>query len=237
MMPVLCKQQLRRLRLQELGILLWIPKAYPVLPTQFGLMHDVIQSSIHPSDTPSTSASEVRPTIDSPVAAHPVQLLDDTATSSQALTPARQAVVVPAEVAFDYHQPSSSALPDSHAVVSFSIPLLQRERFILFAQVEDAEQLSLWQNIQSACQAQSSRLTWPLAFENWPMHSLHLQSYLDGFLSINQHKILLSLGNLNVPLLEQHIEPTHRYPSLAEMLQQPQAKRQLWKRLKQIMNI
>lgn len=114
------------------------------------------------------------------------------------------------------------------STATFQIELLQHKQFVICAVVQDTQQMELWRNIQRASQTESLQFKWPVEIKDWQVTDATLQSYLQGFLLAQQSRVLMTLGDIHIPIIEQQIAPQYRFAALAEMLQQPLLKRELW---------
>ena len=125
-----------------------------------------------------------------------------------------------------HHQPTVNTIQTASS--AFQIELLQHTQFLICAVVQDTQQMEIWRNIQRASQTESLQLKWPVEIKDWQVTDAALQSYLNGFLSAQQSRVLMTLGDIHIPIIEQQIAPQYRFAALAEMLQQPILKRELW---------
>lgn len=225
--------------LQQLGITRWIRRDDPVtaldqqqiwvdcLAAATGLTESVEDPDIDrllQMDQPATSV------VDPPEPVLPVDLPD--------LEPVQDEL--PNQLAAAQHNDSTADMlaqaGEADIPVTLNLAVMWHARFVMVGQIENPQQHELWMNIQKACQAQPLTLQWPLDVTDWPAHPQALRGYIAGFLAGLQERALLTLGDLNLPQLEEEVAPQHRYPSLADLLEYPDQKKSLWHELKPLLN-
>lgn len=127
------------------------------------------------------------------------------------------------------------------ATIHFDYQVLIHESFLIFAQAENSAQHRLLQNIQKACQSHPSaiHLSWPLNIESWQLGDAHLQDYLRGFLQSYAVPNILVLGEIEFefPQFNRQSIKLEQHATLAEMLENGDAKRKLWCSIQSLMSV
>ena len=122
-------------------------------------------------------------------------------------------------------------IPPAQAVQAFQLQALVADQFVILTDhaALSPETLQLWRNIQQALSLLDASLQWPLPLANL-QDSAALGDYVQGFFDvIAAEKAIFCLGDLPIELKLAH----QRVASLAEMLQQPLLKQQLWTLIQQ----
>ena len=127
------------------------------------------------------------------------------------------------------------------ATIHFDYQVLIHESFLIFAQAENSAQHRLLQNIQKACLIRQSalHLSWPLNIASWQLGDAHLQDYLRGFLQSYAVPNILILGEIDFefPQFNQQSIELEKHATLAEMLENGDAKRTLWRSIQSLMSV
>lgn len=125
------------------------------------------------------------------------------------------------------------------ATIHFDYQVLIHESFLIFAHAENSAQHRLLQNIQKACLIRQSalHLSWPLNIPSWQLGDAHLQDYLRGFLQSYAVPNILILGEIDFefPQFNQQSIKLEQHATLAEMLENGDAKRKLWRSIQSLM--
>ena len=125
------------------------------------------------------------------------------------------------------------------ATIHFDYQVLIHESFLIFAHAENSAQHRLLQNIQKACLIRQSalHLSWPLNIASWQLGDAHLQDYLRGFLQSYAVPNILILGEIDFefPQFNQQSIKLEQHATLAEMLENGDAKRKLWRSIQSLM--
>ena len=125
------------------------------------------------------------------------------------------------------------------ATIHFDYQVLIHESFLIFAHAENSAQHRLLQNIQKACLIRQSalHLSWPLNIPSWQLGDAHLQDYLRGFLQSYAVPNILILGEVDFefPQFNQKSTKLEQHATLAEMLENGDAKRKLWRSIQSLM--
>ena len=125
------------------------------------------------------------------------------------------------------------------ATIHFDYQVLIHESFLIFAHAENSAQHRLLQNIQKACLIRQSALylSWPLNIPSWQLGDAHLQDYLRGFLQSYAVPNILILGEVDFefPQFNQKSTKLEQHATLAEMLENGDAKRKLWRSIQSLM--
>lgn len=131
------------------------------------------------------------------------------------------------------HHENDAALPIeiSNTVDAFQLQVLSLAEYILVIDALHIDQVQrqLWNNMKDALGAEYLSLDWPLAFDHFQNpQGQHI--YLRGFFDVvASQKTCIGLGEL--PYLP---ATAIQLPSLAQMLQQPLLKQQLWTEIQRI---
>lgn len=127
------------------------------------------------------------------------------------------------------------------ATIHFDYQVLIHESFLIFAKAENSAQHRLLQNIQKACLIRQAvlHLSWPLNIESWQLGDAHLQDYLRGFLQSYAVPNILVLGEVDFefPQFNQQSIKLEQHATLAEMLENGDAKRKLWHSIQSLMSV
>ena len=127
------------------------------------------------------------------------------------------------------------------ATIHFDYQVLIHESFLIFAHAENSAQHRLLQNIQKACLIRQSalHLSWPLNIASWQLGDAHLQDYLRGFLQSYAVPNILILGEIDFecPQFNQQSFKLEQHATLAEMLENGDAKRKLWRSIQSLMSV
>ena len=127
------------------------------------------------------------------------------------------------------------------ATIHFDYQVLIHESFLIFAKAENSAQHRLLQNIQKACLIRQAvlHLSWPLNIESWQLGDAHLQDYLRGFLQSYAVPNILILGEIDFefPQFNQQSIKLEQHATLAEMLENGDAKRKLWHSIQSLMSV
>ena len=127
------------------------------------------------------------------------------------------------------------------ATIHFDYQVLIHESFLIFAHAENSAQHRLLQNIQKACLIRQSalHLSWPLNIASWQLGDAHLQDYLRGFLQSYAVPNIFVLGEVDFefPQLNQQSIKLEQHATLAEMLENGDAKRTLWRSIQSLMSV
>ena len=127
------------------------------------------------------------------------------------------------------------------ATIHFDYQVLIHESFLIFAHAENSAQHRLLQNIQKACLIRQSalHLSWPLNIASWQLGDAHLQDYLRGFLQSYAVPNILVLGEVDFefPQCNQQSIKLDQHATLAEMLENGDAKRKLWHSIQSLMSV
>ncbi|WP_374296148.1 hypothetical protein [Acinetobacter sp.] len=127
------------------------------------------------------------------------------------------------------------------ATIHFDYQVLIHESFLIFAHAENSAQHRLLQNIQKACLIRQSalHLSWPLNIASWQLGDAHLQDYLRGFLQSYAVPNILILGEIDFefPQFNQQSIKLEQHATLAEMLENGDAKRKLWRSIQSLMSV
>ncbi|WP_111891943.1 hypothetical protein [Acinetobacter sp. MB5] len=215
----------QRQQLAMMGIDLWVPRAAVVrsVTSAAKLWRDVdigqtVEQQIAPQQVNIDAVSNIKSVVNQ--AASQEIILDKINT----------------QVAVEQDLKPSPVGPEINitidAVEAFQLQALVAEQFVLLTDhtALTAETLPLWRNIQQALVLQDAVLQWP-----FPVPSLQdasgLGDYVQGFFDvIAAEKTIFCLGDLPTGLT---LELEH-VASLADMLQQPLLKQQLWKLIQQL---
>ena len=144
----------------------------------------------------------------------------------------------------DHHQLRDEIEPIDaetvQATIHFDYQVLIHESFLIFAHAENSAQHRLLQNIQKACLIRQSalHLSWPLNIASWQLGDAHLQDYLRGFLQSYAVPNILILGEIDFefPQFNQQSIKLEQHATLAEMLENGDAKRKLWHSIQSLMS-
>lgn len=127
------------------------------------------------------------------------------------------------------------------ATIHFDYQVLIHESFLIFAHAENSAQHRLLQNIHKACLIRQSalHLSWPLNIASWQLGDAHLQDYLRGFLQSYAVPNILVLGEVDFefPQFNQQSIKLEQHATLAEMLENGDAKRTLWRSIQSLMSV
>ena len=125
------------------------------------------------------------------------------------------------------------------ATIHFDYQVLIHESFLIFAHAENSAQHRLLQNIQKACLIRQSalHLSWPLNIASWQLGDAHLQDYLRGFLQSYAVPNIMVLGEIDFefPQFNRQSIKLEQHATLAEMLENGDAKRKLWRSIQSLM--
>lgn len=127
------------------------------------------------------------------------------------------------------------------ATIHFDYQVLIHESFLIFAHAENSAQHRLLQNIQKACLIRQSalHLSWPLNIPSWQLGDAHLQDYLRGFLQSYAVPNILVLGEIEFefPQFNRQSIKLEQHATLAEMLENGDAKRKLWCSIQSLISV
>ena len=252
-----------RQRLAEMGIDLWVSRQARTENVSTSIWHDAATTSIstrHNVTETSILAEQHNPVDLVELAANTTALNPEPISSnavvdeSSAPKPsAQKASTQKAAIQKASVQTPSSTIPsaqtghtepEQHApetamvgatTDSWHLELCVLEHVVLMvdASTLNIEQRQLWQNILTSLNGNFAQLQWPSAFRDW-QDARGVAFYLAGFLAVHAaQKTQLLLGNHAV--LEMMLQATPM-PSLAEMLQQPLTKKQLWQQIRECNN-
>ncbi|KAA8734979.1 hypothetical protein F4V57_04270 [Acinetobacter qingfengensis] len=112
--------------------------------------------------------------------------------------------------------------------IYFDYQLMVHDQILLLAQINNQQEMQLFQGIVQACFATQQQLKWPLMIENWEMHDQLVETYLQGYFFEHQQKILIMLGEIQLPLQNLQFKQFHITQSLQQMLDSADYKRSLW---------
>lgn len=204
--------QQQRQQLAMMGIDVWIPRhmAARTLPGSVTCWRD---QDLGKDQTPSISVQPVTAKIEikDPKVIQPIKQEIQKPVQQQVLSQAASVVV------------TAQAEP----VQAFQLQALVAEKFVLFTDQLNlnTETLALWRNIQAALSLQDAGLQWPFPLANL-QDTAGLSDYVQGFLDVvAAEKTIFCFGSLPAGLTLEH----QQLASLADMLQQPLLKQQLWK--------
>lgn len=219
----------RQLLLQQMGIQQWIPRQQATVYGHSAVLWrdeqlqsaDTVDADLF--QTTQLSPPQVKTRLSDNIQPSPIQ------SQTQPIKPADHS---------EYHEEFIEKEPIFSQNIRFQYIVLLHAQFILLTTVEDAPQQQLLRDLQKVTHSQWLQLNWPLDLPLWKWHDGWVNAYLAGFFTVHQDKKIIVLGDNHLskyypPLVDRATTA----PSLAQMQQDAQYKRQLWYMLQPLLAI